>query len=75
MDYLRSEEQASQQHLLLLDLNMPVMDGYQVLRHLKEDPRTAFIPVMVLTTTDDPIQQCYGLGCSACVVKSQTTHS
>jgi len=35
LDYLRSEEQASQQHLLLLDLNMPVMDGYQVLGHLK----------------------------------------
>ena len=72
LDYLRSEEQASQQHLLLLDLNMPVMDGYQVLRHLKADPRTVLIPVIVLTTTDDPgeIQRCYDLGCNAYVVKS-----
>ena len=72
LDYLRSEEQASRQHLLLLDLNMPVMDGYQVLRHLKEDPRTVLIPVIVLTTTDDPgeIQRCYDLGCNAYVVKS-----
>jgi CheY-like chemotaxis protein len=72
LDYLRSEEQASQQHLLLLDLNMPVMDGYQVLRHLKEDRRTERIPVIVLTTTDDPreIQRCYELGCNAYVVKS-----
>ncbi len=72
LDYLRSEEQAHQQHLLLLDLNMPVMDGYQVLRHLKEDPRTVLVPVIVLTTTDDPaeIQRCYELGCNAYVVKS-----
>jgi CheY-like chemotaxis protein len=72
LDYLRREEQADQQHLLLLDLNMPVMDGYQVLRHLKADPRTVLIPVIVLTTTDDPdeIQRCYDLGCNAYVVKS-----
>ena len=72
LDYLRREECESQRHLLLLDLNMPVMDGYQVLRHLKEDPQTALIPVIVLTTTDDPweIQRCYELGCSAYVVKS-----
>jgi CheY-like chemotaxis protein len=72
LDYLRSEEQASKQHLLLLDLNMPVMDGYQVLRHLKDDPRTVLIPVIVLTTTDDPgeIRRCYDLGCNAYVVKS-----
>ena len=72
LEYLRREEQATRHHLLLLDLNMPVMDGYQVLRHLKEDPRTVLIPVIVLTTTDDPgeIQRCYELGCNAYVVKS-----
>jgi CheY-like chemotaxis protein len=72
LEHLRREEQASRQHLLLLDLNMPVMDGYQVLKHLKEEPRTALIPVIVLTTTDDPaeIRRCYDLGCNAYVVKS-----
>ncbi len=70
LDYLRSEEQPSRHHLLLLDLNMPVMDGFQVLRHLRADPRTSRIPVIVLTTTDDPIERCYDLGCTACVVKS-----
>jgi CheY-like chemotaxis protein len=72
LDYLRREEQATQQHVLLLDLNMPVMDGYQVLQQLKADPRTVLIPVIVLTTTDDPrdIQRCYELGCNAYVVKS-----
>ncbi len=72
LDYLRREELPDQQHLLLLDLNMPVMDGYQVLWHLKADQRTVLIPVIVLTTTDDPqeIQRCYELGCNAYVVKS-----
>ena len=72
LEYLGREEQASRQHLLLLDLNMPVMDGYQVLKRLKEDPRTVLIPVIVLTTTDDPaeMQRCYDLGCNAYVVKS-----
>ncbi len=72
LDYLRLEEQPHRQHLLLLDLNMPVMDGYQVLWHLKVEPRTERIPVIVLTTTDDPaeVQRCYELGCNAYVVKS-----
>jgi CheY-like chemotaxis protein len=72
LDYLVREEQAAQQHLLLLDLNMPVMDGYEVLQHMKADQRTAHIPVIVLTTTDDPaeVQRCYDLGCNAYVVKS-----
>ena len=72
VDYLGREGQVTQQHLLLLDLNMPVMDGYQVLQHLREGPRTAVIPIIVLTTADDPgeIQRCYELGCNAYVVKS-----
>lgn len=35
--------------LILLDLDMPVMDGYETLRNLKEDPRTRDIPVIVLS--------------------------
>jgi CheY-like chemotaxis protein len=72
LDYLRGEGQEPQQHVLLLDLNMPVMDGYQVLEQLKADPRTALMPVIVLTSADDPreIQRCYDLGCNAYVVKS-----
>src|SRR5205823_2865116 len=40
--------------LLLLDLNMPRVDGIEVLRRVKADEQTARIPVIVLTTTDDP---------------------
>jgi CheY-like chemotaxis protein len=57
--------------LLLLDLNMPRVDGTEVLRRIKENEETASIPVIVLTTTDDPreVQRCYELGCSVYVTK------
>ena len=57
--------------LLLLDIKMPRVDGVEVLRQLKSDPQTALIPVIMLTTTDDPreIQRCYELGCSVYISK------
>ncbi|HTU93690.1 MAG TPA: response regulator [Gemmataceae bacterium] len=57
--------------LLLLDINMPRVDGVEVLRRLKADPRTNAIPIIMLTTTDDPreIERCYQLGCSVYVTK------
>src|SRR5438034_5603738 len=38
--------------LMLLDINMPKIDGVEVLRQLKAEPATSQIPVIVLTTTD-----------------------
>jgi CheY-like chemotaxis protein len=57
--------------LLLLDIKMPRVDGVEVLRQIKADPRTEKIPVIMLTTTDDPreVQRCYELGCSVYVTK------
>jgi len=57
--------------LLLLDINLPLVDGVEVLRRLKADPRTAAVPIIILTTTDDPreIERCYQLGCSVYVTK------
>jgi len=57
--------------LLLLDINMPRVDGVEVLRRLKADARTASIPIIMLTTTDDPreVERCYQLGCSVYVTK------
>ncbi len=57
--------------LLVLDIRMPRLDGVEVLRRLKDDPATAKIPVVMLTTTDDPreVQRCYELGCSIYVTK------
>jgi CheY-like chemotaxis protein len=57
--------------LLLLDINMPRVDGVEVLRQLKADPATARLPVIMLTTTDDPreVERCYRLGCSVYITK------
>jgi len=57
--------------LVLLDLNLPILDGYEVLKRLKHDTRTSRIPVVVLTTTDNPqeVVRCYDLGCNVYVTK------
>lgn len=57
--------------LVLLDLNLPVLDGYQVLKRIKSDDRTRHIPVIVLTTTDSPyeIARSYELGCNVYITK------
>jgi chemotaxis family two-component system response regulator Rcp1 len=38
--------------LILLDLNLPKMDGHAVLAHIKEDPNLRTIPTVILTTSD-----------------------
>ena len=57
--------------LILLDLNLPVLDGYQVLKTIKNNERTKWIPVIVLTTTDNPheVARCYGHGCNVYITK------
>lgn len=57
--------------LVLLDIKMPRVDGIEVLRRMKADARTATIPVIMLTTTDDPreVERCYQLGCNVYVTK------
>jgi CheY-like chemotaxis protein len=57
--------------LILLDLNLPVLNGDQVLKIIKNDERTKQIPVVVLTTTDNPheVSRCYELGCNVYVTK------
>ena len=76
VDYLFCEgEYANKEHpsplLILLDLNMPVLDGYQVLERIKADERTKRIPVIILTTTDDAreVARCYELGCNVYMTK------
>ena len=76
IDYLfsRGEFQGQErptQVLMLLDLNLPGLDGYQVLRRVKKDPDTQRIPIVVLTTTEDSreVSRCYELGCSMFVTK------
>ncbi len=75
IDYFRGQAALAsgspQPILLLLDIKMPRLDGIEVLKQLKADPQTVSIPVIMLTTTDDPreVQRCYELGCSVYITK------
>ncbi|HJW24317.1 MAG TPA: response regulator [Rhodocyclaceae bacterium] len=57
--------------LILLDLNMPVMDGREVMKTLVADQRFRHYPVVVLTTSanEQDIQEMYELRCSTYIVK------
>jgi CheY-like chemotaxis protein len=57
--------------LLLLDLKMPKVDGLEVLRTVKSDPRLRIIPVVVLTSSreEQDVVRSYELGVNAYVVK------
>ena len=57
--------------LILLDLNMPKMDGREALKILKADPALQRIPVVVLTTSraEEDIARTYGLGVSSFIAK------
>jgi len=58
-------------YLLLLDIRMPKVDGVEVLRRLKEHSELKKIPVIMLTTTEDPreVARCHELGCNNYIVK------
>jgi len=50
---------------------MPKLDGIEVLRKLKADPELKKIPVIMITTTDDPreVETCHTLGCNNYITK------
>jgi CheY-like chemotaxis protein len=60
--------------LILLDLNMPRLDGRAALRELKNDPDLRQIPVVVLTTSkaDEDVYRSYDLGVNSYIVKPVT---
>lgn len=80
LDYLRREGNFA--HLkgeaypgvILLDLNMPRMDGRTALSKIKEDPELRRIPVIILTTSkaEEDILRTYGLGVSSFITKPVT---
>ena len=57
--------------LILLDLNMPRVDGRTALARIKEDARLRHIPVVVLTTSrsEEDIKDCYELGANSFMTK------
>ena len=74
LSFLRREEkfsQAPRPDLILLDLNLPKMDGREVLSAIKTDPDLATIPVVILTTSkaEEDIARSYGLHANCYIVK------
>ena len=73
LDYCQSEwtDSTPRPGIILLDLNLPGIDGRVVLKELKGNPRVRDIPIVVLTTSDDSkdIASCYDLGANTYIQK------
>ncbi|MDM8535669.1 response regulator [Desulfobacterales bacterium HSG17] len=63
--------ESGKSYILLLDIRMPKLDGIQVLEQIKTDPSLKKLPVIMITTTDDPreIANCHEMGCSNYITK------
>lgn len=57
--------------IILLDLHLPDMDGYEACRLLRQDPRLQDVPVVIVTASDDPAlnRHAYAAGAQACILK------
>lgn len=71
MELLRRLETASRLRLILLDVNLPKVDGQAVLRHIKGDPVLRRVPVVMFSTSRAPrdIRGSYESGANSYVVK------
>lgn len=75
IDYLESlpneEGEINYPKFILLDLNMPKMDGREVLKKIKSDEFLKKIPVIVFSTTKNQmeVKRCYDLGANSYIVK------
>jgi CheY-like chemotaxis protein len=58
-------------YMLLLDIRMPKVDGIEILDEIKRDARLKHMPVVILTSSDNPdnIRLCTSLGCDGYIVK------
>jgi two-component system, response regulator len=73
VDYINQPEPIEKMSigLIILDLNMPKMDGREALHKLKSNPLWRKIPVVVMTTSKamEDVQKCYDLGANSFITK------
>jgi CheY-like chemotaxis protein len=76
MDENLEEENESHEYILLLDLNLPRVDGVKILEKIKQNKQLKKIPAIILTAKDDQhtIDRCYNLGCCTYIVKPTDHH-
>jgi len=70
-DELPTGDDGNSRYVLLLDIRMPKVDGIEALKRIKNSEALKELPVIMLTTTDNPeeIERCYQLGCNSYMVK------
>lgn len=61
----------NREYVLILDIRMPGVDGFEVLRAIRADPELKDLPIIILSTTDndEEVERCHELGCHAYIVK------
>ena len=76
LDFLFSDEQSEtcskdKSYIILLDVEIPEVDGIEVLRRIKNDKELCKIPVIIFTTADKPgyVDACHSLGCCIYISK------
>ncbi len=71
LDFIFSEQQLADSIIIILDINLPDINGIDVLRKLRLSQLTRAVPIIMLTTTDEPkeMEACHKLGCNAYFVK------
>ena len=81
LDYLEQHQAFAQPGaaprpaLILLDIHLPKLNGYDVLRRIKSNPALQAIPVVMLTTSERPddVSECYSAGANSYVTKPVTS--
>ncbi|WP_412030442.1 response regulator [Deinococcus yunweiensis] len=74
LDYLHASAHENLPDVIVLDINMPVLSGFDVLRHLKDDPDLQLIPVVMLSTSDylGDVSRAYSMHASSYLIKSRS---
>jgi CheY-like chemotaxis protein len=80
LDYLKRRgeygegEVPRRPELVLLDLNMPRVNGHEALERIKQDPELRSIPVIVFTTStsEDDVERSYDAGCNTYITKPRS---
>ncbi|TDF36345.1 response regulator [Alteromonadaceae bacterium M269] len=75
-EFMDAEIPSPDNLVMLLDINMPVMDGYEVIKFVRSHEGTRLLPIVMLTTAEDKreVTKCYELGCNL-FMKKPIEHS